>query len=245
MAAGQPGAAQGMGREHCRRLAAQGAAIGALDIDDAALAQTVSEVQAEGGEILGIPTDVSDRAACEAAVAWLTDAHGRLDIVVSNAGTIHAETGLADTDDADWDRTMAVHVGGARNITRAALPWLRDSPAPRVIIISSMWAQRGPGFGYAYCAAKGALLAFGRNLAVEFGPAGICVNAITPGSVPTRMAASYGPAEIEEDCRSIPLGRWAEAGEMSDVVCFLASDAASYLTGQTLAVNGGQIISGS
>jgi NAD(P)-dependent dehydrogenase (short-subunit alcohol dehydrogenase family) len=239
------GAARGMGREHCLRLAGQGAAVGALDIDEPALAETVAAVRAQGGEAVGIRTDVSDRAACEEAVARFAEAQGRLDVVVSNAGTIHAETGLADTDDADWDRTLAVHVGGARNITRAALPWLQASPAARIIIISSMWAQRGPGFGYAYCAAKGALLAFGRNLAVELGPAGICVNAIAPGSVPTRMAASYGPAEIAEDCQSIPLGRWADASEIADVVCFLASDASSYLTGQTLAVNGGQIISGS
>jgi NAD(P)-dependent dehydrogenase (short-subunit alcohol dehydrogenase family) len=238
------GAAQGMGREHCLRLAALGAVVGAVDIDEPALAETVAAVQADGGQAVGLPADVSDRTAVEAAAAQLTDAHGRLDIVVSNAGTIHAETGLADTDDDDWDRTLAVHVGGARNLTRAALPWLRDSPSPRIIIISSMWAQRGPGFGYAYCAAKGALSAFARNLAVEFGPAGICVNSIAPGSVPTRMAASYGPAEIAEDCESIPLGRWADAGEISDVVCFLASDGASYLTGQMLAVNGGQIISG-
>ncbi len=88
---------------------------------------------------------------------------GGIDAVVSNAGTIHTTQGLADTDDDDWDRTMAVHVGGARNLCRAALPHLRRSAAPRVVIVSSMWAQRGPGFGYAYCAAKGALLRASRR----------------------------------------------------------------------------------
>lgn len=236
------GAAQGMGREHCLHLARQGAAVGAMDIDAQALEETKSGVAALGGKALVLHGDVSDRSACEAAVELLARECDGLDIVVSNAGTIHATTGLADTDDDDWDRTLAVHVGGARNVARAALPWLTQSAAGRIILISSMWAQRGPGFGYAYCAAKGALLALARNLAVELSPNGICVNAVAPGSVPTRMAADYGPAEIAQDCESIPLGRWATPDEISAVIGFLASDASSYITGQTLAVNGGQVI---
>src|ERR1700710_790768 len=91
------GAAQGMGREHCLRLAAQGAVVGAVDIDERSLVETVDAVRAQGGEALGLAADVSDRDAVDGAVARFADAHGRLDIVVSNAGTIHAETGLADT----------------------------------------------------------------------------------------------------------------------------------------------------
>ncbi len=169
---------------------------------------------------------------------------GGIDAVVSNAGNVHADSGLEDTDDAHWDRTLAIHLGGARNLCRAALPALRESAQPRIVIISSLWAQRGPGFGYAYCAAKGALLAFARNLAVELGPEGILVNSVTPGSVPTRMAADYGPDEIAEDCLTIPLGRWGEAREISDLVSYLVSPACSYVTGQNIAANGGQLFSG-
>jgi NAD(P)-dependent dehydrogenase (short-subunit alcohol dehydrogenase family) len=111
-----------------------------------------------------------------------------------------------------------------------------------VVIVSSMWAQRGPGFGYAYCAAKGALLAFAKNLAVETGPDGILVNVIAPGSVPTRMCDDYGPEDIAEDCKTIPLGRWGKTMEISKLVCFLTSGETSYITGQTIAINGGQII---
>ncbi|ROO86067.1 3-oxoacyl-[acyl-carrier protein] reductase [Actinocorallia herbida] len=231
------GAAQGLGRAHCAELCAQGALVGAIDLDADLLAKT--------GADLGIATavaDVSARDQVEQAVARLAAELDGIDAVVSNAGTIHTVQGLADTDDADWERTFAVHVGGARNLIRAALPWLRRSAAPRIVVISSMWAQRGPGFGHAYCAAKGALVSFARNLAVELGPEGINVNSVAPGSVPTRMAADYGPAEIAEDCRSIPLGRWGDAAEISRVVAFLASPAASYVTGQDLAVNGGQVI---
>jgi NAD(P)-dependent dehydrogenase (short-subunit alcohol dehydrogenase family) len=239
------GAGHGMGRAHCLELAGRGWRVGVLDIDREAAAETVDLVGAAGGEAHLLVADVTDRAAVEARVAELTAATRALDAVVSNAGTIHAETGLEDTDDDDWARTIAVNVDGARNVTRAALPWLRRSEAARIVVVSSIWAQRGPGFGHAYCAAKGALLAFARNLAVELGPQGICVNALAPGSVATRMAAGYGPDAIAEDCKSIPLGRWGTAEEMSHVVAFLVSPDASYLSGQTISVNGGQVITGS
>lgn len=234
------GGGQGMGREHCLQLARRGAQVAVLDRDTAALEETMRLL--EGEKAVGLECDVADRATVERAVAETADRFGGLDAVVSNAGTIHTTQGLADTDDDDWDRTMAVHVGGARNLCRAALPHLRRSAAPRVVIVSSMWAQRGPGFGYAYCAAKGALLAFAKNLAVEVGPEGILVNTIAPGSVPTRMCDDYGPEDIAEDCKTIPLGRWGKAEEISKLVCFLASSETSYITGQTVAVNGGQII---
>ncbi len=234
------GGGQGMGREHCLELARRGALVAVLDRDTAALEETMGLL--EGQKALGIACDVADRKAVENAVAQVVQRFGGLDAVVSNAGTIHTTQGLTDTDDDDWDRTLAVHVGGARNLCRAALPHLMRSPSPRIVIVSSMWAQRGPGFGYAYCAAKGALLAFAKNLAVEMGSHGILVNAIAPGSVPTRMCDDYGPDDIAEDCKSIPLGRWGETQEISKLVCFLASSEASYITGQTIAINGGQII---
>jgi NAD(P)-dependent dehydrogenase (short-subunit alcohol dehydrogenase family) len=234
------GGAQGMGREHCLELARRGANVAVLDRDSAALAETMTLL--EGRKAVGVECDVADRQSVENAVRQVVDRFGGLDAVVSNAGTIHTTQGLVDTDDADWDRTFAVHVGGARNVCRAALPHLLRSSTPRIVIVSSMWAQRGPGFGYAYCAAKGALLAFTKNLAVETGPHGVLVNAIAPGSVPTRMCDDYGPEDIAEDCKTIPLGRWGETGEISKLVCFLASGEASYITGQTVAINGGQII---
>ena len=238
------GAGQGMGRAHSLALARRGATVGVLDNEDRPASETCAQIAAEGGRALRLEVDIADRAQTEAAVAELHDRFGRLDAIVSNAGTVHSNAGLTDTDDEDWGRTIAVHVGGALNVTRAGLPMLVRSPSPRVVIVSSMWAQRGPGFGYAYCAAKGALLAFARNLAVEFGPQGVCVNAVTPGSVPTRMAADYGPQDIARDSLDIPLGRWGQAEEISELVCFLASPAASYITGQTIAINGGQVIAG-
>ncbi|KTC37174.1 hypothetical protein AO265_23345 [Pseudomonas sp. ABAC61] len=237
------GGAQGMGAEHAAELLRRGAKVAIFDIDEIALNQA-SERLASLGPLLALKVDMSDRTSVEEAVARTAEHFGGIDALVSNAGTVHTQQGLLDTDDADWDRTLAVHVGGARNLCRAALPWLDLSCHPRIVIISSMWAQRGPGFGHAYCAAKGALLGFARNLAVELGPKGILVNAVAPGSVATRMAADYGPEEIAEDCKNIPLGRWGDAWEITRLVCFLASAEAAYLTGQTIAINGGQIIAG-
>lgn len=235
------GAAHGMGQRHCVELARRGARVAALDIDEAALAETISLMGGPSENVWGA-YDVSNRAQVEEAVAEAARLFGGLDAIVSNAGTTNSTDGILDTDDEEWDKTFAVHVGGARNLCRAAIPHLEDSQAPRIVIISSMWAQRGPGYGYAYCSAKGALLAFAKNLAVELGPKQILVNAIAPGSIPTRQTEVFSAEEIAEDCKSIPLVRWAHEGEVTKLVCFLVSSETSYITGQTLGINGGQVI---
>lgn len=238
------GAGHGLGKSHAAELGRNGAKVAVLEIDASAGTDTAEEINGAGGEAAAHSVDVADRGAVEEAVEAVAARWGRIDIVVSNAGTIHSATGLLETDDDDWRRTFAVHVDGCLNVTRAAIPWLVKSPAGRVIIVGSMWGQRGDGHSYAYSAAKGALMAFARNLAAEFGPQGICVNTISPGSIRTRMAADYTDKDIAEDSKTIPLGRWADAQEISDLVAFLASDQSSYLTGQTIAINGGQVICG-
>jgi len=238
------GGGSGLGRSHCLALAQAGAKVAILDVDLKAAHSTVDAVRAAEGDASAFEVDVADRAAVEQAVEATAARWDRIDIVVSNAGTIHSATGLLDTDDEEWHRSFAVHVGGCLNVTRASMPWIEKSPAGRVILVVSMWGQRGDGHSYAYVAAKGALMAFARNLAAEFGPKGVCVNTISPGSIRTRMAADYTDADIAEDSKSIPLGRWAQASEISDLVVFLASDRSSYITGQTIPINGGQVIAG-
>jgi NAD(P)-dependent dehydrogenase (short-subunit alcohol dehydrogenase family) len=238
------GAGNGLGRAHSLRLAREGNTVAMLDIEADALADSRAAVEALGGRVWSRVVDVRDRTAVDAAVTDAAAELGGLNAVVSNAGIMHARTGIVDTDDDEWDRTFAVHVGGTRNVVRAAVPLLRVADHPRIVLTSSLWAQRGPGFGHAYAAAKGAVIAFGRNLAVELGPDGICVNAVAPGSVPTRMASDYGPEDVAEDCKSIPLRRWGVADEISAAVAFLASEAAGYISGQTISVNGGQEFGG-
>lgn len=241
------GAGHGMGRAHCLELARQGATVGVNDLEPGAAKETAELITQAGGSALALPADVSDRDAVERIVAQLAEDTGRLDVLVSNAGTIHSNQGLAETDDDVWWRTFQVHVGGALNTSRACLPWLEQSPCGRIIIISSMWGQTGFRHSHAYVAAKGALIAFSKSLARELGPKDICVNNIAPGGVHTRMTAPPAvPAEeVQEECeREIPLGRYADPEEIAHMVAFLASERSGFVTGQTIGVNGGQAIGG-
>ncbi|MFB7455939.1 SDR family NAD(P)-dependent oxidoreductase [Streptomyces sp. NPDC056188] len=235
------GGAQGMGREHARLLAGRGARVAIVDTDPEQATRTVDLIETAGGTARFHAADVSARAEVERVVADVAAHWGGVDAVVSNAGNVHTTETLAETDDDTWDRTFRIHVGGALNLTRAAAPELVRSGHGRVVIVSSTWALKGPGFGYAYCAAKGALLSFMRNLAAELGPSGVCVNAVTPGAVPTRMAEGKSPERIAEESLSIPLRRWAEHDEVSGLVAFLCSDESSYVSGQSIGVNGALI----
>ena len=235
------GGGQGMGRTHCIELARRGATVVSLDLDGAAAEAVAAEIVAAGGTAMGIACDITSRNAVEAAVAATTDAYGRLDIVVSNAGLVNDESGIEDTDDAEWRRMLAVNLDGALNICRATAPWVRRSPAGRVVIISSAWGQVPPGHSYSYIAAKGGLIAFAKNLALELASDGVTVNSITPGSIKTRMVPD---PERELAMYPIPIGRMAEPEEVSHLVCYLASDEAGFLTGATIPINGGTPIVG-
>ncbi len=235
------GGGRGMGEAHCLELGKRGASVAVLDIDEGVARAVAAEITASGGKAVGIACDVTSRASVEAAVGQTADEFGGLDIVVSNAGLVNDETALVDTDDSEWHRMMAVNVDGCLNLTRASVPWLLNSPHGRVVIISSAWGQVPPGHSYSYIAAKGALIAYAKNMAVEFAPHRITVNAITPGSIRTRMIPD---PERELALYPIPLGRMAEPEEVSFMLCYLVSDEAAFVTGQVMAINGGTPIVG-
>jgi len=157
---------------------------------------------------------------------------------------VNSTTRFAETDEDEWRRQFDVHVHGTFHAARAALPWIERSSAGRIVIVSSEWGQVPPGYAYGYCAAKAALMNLAKNLAIELGPKGICVNAIAPGSVETRMMVDVTAAEREEDYRVIPAGRYADPEEISQLVAYLVSDGAAYVTGQTIPINGGSLIVG-
>lgn len=235
------GGGRGMGESHCLELARRGAKVAVLDIDLEVARSVADAINAGGGQAIGVTCDVADRSSVEAAVAVTVAEYAGIDIVVSNAGLVNDESGLADTDDAEWRRMLAVNVDGCLNLTRATVPWLLMSPHARVIVISSTWGQVPPGHSYSYITAKGALMAFAKNMAVEFAPEGITVNTITPGSIRTRMIPD---PERELAMYPIPIGRMAEPVEVSYLVCYLASDEASFVTGQVMSINGGTPIVG-
>jgi NAD(P)-dependent dehydrogenase (short-subunit alcohol dehydrogenase family) len=238
------GAGNGMGRAHARELARRGARVGVLDVEGESAATVAKEISSEGGWTMALPADVTDRSEVEGAVAKLTDETGRLDILVSNAGIVNSMTRIADTDEAEWRHQFDVHVNGAFHAVRASLPWIERSPYGRIVIVASSWAQVPPGYAYGYCAAKGALANFAKNLAIELGPKGVCVNAIAPGSVDTRMMDEVSAEERDQDYRLIPAGRYAEPEEIAQLVAYLVSDAAAFVIGQTIPINGGEVIVG-
>lgn len=230
------GGGRGMGRTHCVELGRRGARVAVLDVDGDVAVKTSDEIRSAGGEARAFSADVASRAEVEAAVGEVEDAWRQLDIVVSNAGLVNDESSLAETDDQEWTRMLRINVDGALNVCRAALPLLKRSDAGRIIVVSSQWGQVGPGHSYSYVAAKGALIAFAKNAAVELASDGICVNAIAPGSIATRMIPD---PERELRMYPIPIGRIAAPEEVSYLIAFLASDEAGFITGQTIPINGG------
>lgn len=238
------GAGRGMGRAHATVLAEAGYSVGLTDIDETMAVEAAAEITKAGGSAIGIRADVSIRSEVEDAVSAVADWAGGIDVLVSNAGLIHSNELLADTNDDFWKKTFAVHVDGALHSARACLPWLERSGTGRMIFISSIWGQSGIGHSYAYCAAKGALMAFAKNAAKELGPKGISVNAVAPGGVHTAMTAELDEAALEDEYQTVPLRRYAEPEEVSYLIRYLASPEASFMTGQTLSINGGQVIGG-
>jgi 3-oxoacyl-[acyl-carrier protein] reductase len=235
------GGARGMGRAHGAALAAAGASVVLADIDAEELEKTCAELSADGLEVSALAGDITARASAEAIIDQAAATLGGLDILVHNAGLMYSLTGLADTDDADFRRLIGVNVDAPLYLTRAALPLLRASEHPRVIFISSQWGQVPDGHSYGYMVSKAAQLGLMKTMAKEFAGENILVNAVAPGAVMTRMV----PEEyFEAERAAIPLGRLAEPSEIAAVVAFLASDAASFMTGQTVPVNGGACIVG-
>ncbi|MGN6676192.1 MAG: SDR family NAD(P)-dependent oxidoreductase [Streptosporangiaceae bacterium] len=235
------GGARGMGRAHGLALSAAGASVVLVDIDADELTATADELRSTGADVSAVAGDITARGTAEAIIDQAAVVLGGLDILVHNAGLMYSMTGLADTDDDDFRRLFAVNVDAPLFLTRASLPLLRASKHGRVIFISSQWGQVPDGHSYGYMASKAAQLGLMKAMAKELAVDQILVNAIAPGAVMTRMVPEH---YYEAERSVIPLGRLAEPGEIAAVVAFLASDAASFLTGQTVAVNGGACIVG-
>lgn len=235
------GAGRGAGRAHARLLAARGATVVVNDIDEDVARATAAEICEAGGKAIALAADITQKVAAEALIRQTVAQLGQLDILVHNAGMIYSLTGLEATDDDNFNQLLAINVHAPLYLTRAALPALRNSKAPRVIFINSQWGQVPDGHSYAYMVSKTAQLGLMKTLAKEFVGEGILVNAITPGAILTRMV----PEEyVEGEKANIPLGRLVHPEEIAAAVAFLASDEAAFISGQVLAVNGGALVVG-
>jgi 3-oxoacyl-[acyl-carrier protein] reductase len=233
------GGARGIGRGIASVLAREGARIVVADIDAAAAEGTAAEL---GDGAIAVAADVTDRASVEAMAAAALAAFGRIDILAANAG-IYPHTDLPDIDDAIWDRVMDINVKGALHAVQACTPAMLARGYGRIVLTSSITGPITGQTGYAhYGASKAAMLGFMRSAAVELATSGITVNAVMPGNVETPGLAETSEEHQRLMFSSIPMGRFGTAEEVGWAVRFLASPEAGYVTGQTLVVDGGQVL---
>ncbi len=231
----------GLGFATARMMAAQGAKVAILDLAPAGPAAAAARL---GEGHLGVVADVTDKASCEAAVATVLAAWGRIDVLVNNAGVTQPAKTLEITG-ADYDRILDVSLRGTLYMSQAVIPTMRAQKRGAICCVSSVSAQRGGGIlgGPHYSAAKAGVLGLARAMAREFGIDGIRVNSVTPGLIATDINRGLIPEDkLRGILDGIPLHRIGEPDDVAGCLVFLASDLARYLTGVTLDVNGGMLI---
>ena len=238
------GAARGQGEAEARLFAAEGASVVLGDIRGELGEQVASEIAATGGKAVFTQLDVSQEADWARAVALAESTFGKLDILVNNAAIIGLE-GIMETSIELWNRVIAVNQTGTFLGMRAAIPAMRRAGGGSIINISSVLATMGSGNSASYTASKGAVTALTRTVSVELASEGIRVNAVHPGGVETPMAVECLGDDVEARRALIathPMGRIGEPGEIASGVLFLASDEASFVTGATLVIDGGNTV---
>lgn len=239
------GAGAGMGKAHAELMAERGAIIIAQDIDGARAEATAALVRKKGGVADAVTCDVADVAALTATLDKVLAKHGRVDILVNNAG-IGGEPIIEETSEEHFDRMFAVHVRGSFFAVKAVIPAMKKQRSGKIINISSIWGMVGHHYASPYCAAKAALLGLTKAWAKELAPWNIHVNAVAPGGVITEMVLAQPDIEkkMAQKVARVPLGRYAEARELSYTVAFLASSQSDFITGQVISPNGGEVIVG-
>ena len=234
------GASRGIGRAIALQLGASGAAVVVNSRgSEAAAHEVVGQITAAGGQAIAVQADVSDAAAHEALIKATTDAFGRLDILINNAG-ITRDTLLLRMKTTDIDDVLNTNLRGVMLLTKSALRPMLKNKWGRIISLSSIIGLTGNAGQANYAASKAGLLGFTKSVALEMASRNITANAICPGFIETDMTA----AAMTDDFRAkalerVPLGRLGTPADIANAVVFLASDAAAYITGQTLAVDGG------
>jgi 3-oxoacyl-[acyl-carrier protein] reductase len=239
------GAARGIGFGTAQRFAAEGASIAILDLDESAAQEAAGRLElTDGAKAIGIGCDVADSAAAEAAVERVVTELGAIHIVVNNAGITRDNLLFKMTED-DWDMVMNVHLKGAFNMTKAAQKRFVEQKYGKILNLSSVSALGNRGQAN-YSAAKMGIQGFTRTLGIELGPFGINANAIAPGFIATEMTdatAARLKMDVEEfrrlNAEANPVRRVGFPEDIAAAAAFLCSDEASYITGQTLYVDGG------
>jgi NAD(P)-dependent dehydrogenase (short-subunit alcohol dehydrogenase family) len=236
------GAASGIGRATACLLASEGAAVVVGDMAEAGGRETVRQIVKAGGRAAFVRADVADAVAVEAMVQAAVETYGRLDILHANAGAPGPDKPLVEWSESEWQRVLAVNLTGVFLCCRAAIPVMAGRGGGAIVITASAAGIQAVPSTCGYNAAKAAVISLTQTLALECAPLGIRVNAVAPGEVDTPMglASLYkDPDILRAYLRLIPLRRIGQPGEIAQAVLYLVSDAASYVTGVTLPVDGG------
>lgn len=234
------GAGQGIGRGIAEKLAAEGATVVVTDVNEATAKETAAAVDG-----VGMHADVTSRESVEGMVEQVHRRFGRIDVLVNNAGWDKAGP-FVDSDPAVWDRVVAINLYGVLHTCRSVLPLMAAQGSGSVVNLASDAGRVGSSGEAVYSAAKGGVIAFTKAVAREMARNGVTANAVCPGPTDTALFASMGgdnPKLREALTKAIPLRRLAQPSDLANVVAFLASDEASYVTGQTVSVSGGLTMS--
>ncbi len=232
---------RGLGKATARLFAEHGAKVAILDLDADAAKAAAADL---GAGHAGLAGNVTDKAACEAAVAELERRWGRIDVLVNNAG-ITQPLRIMDIAPENYDAVLDVNLRGTLYMSQAVIPGMRERRSGSIVNISSVSAQRGGGIfgGPHYSAAKAGVLGLTKAMARELAPDGVRVNAVCPGFIATDITGGkLTPQMLESIVAGIPMGRAGEAADVAGCCLFLASDLAAYCTGTEIDVNGGSLI---
>jgi 3-oxoacyl-[acyl-carrier protein] reductase len=237
------GSGRGIGRGIASVLAREGASVAVVDLNEKDGRETVSQIEKTGGQAFFVKTDVTKQSEVEGMVRSTVQRFGRVDILCQNVG-IYPSALMRDMTEADWDKVLTVNLKSGFFVVKACLPYMEKQKYGRIVMTSSITGPRTAINGLAhYAASKAGINGFIKAVALEYAKSGVTINGIEPGTVLTEgLVAQLGEEFVKNAEKSIPMGRLATPEDIGRTALFLASDDSEYITGQTIIVDGGQII---